>query len=81
MATTIQLSKQLAYLQMQARAYPLTPSFVLETKNGDLSKEIPHFVDDKAAAVKVIATDLDPGFNDLEHTQMGLWNLWMYHLQ
>lgn len=53
---------------MQARANPLTPSFVLETKNGDLSKEIPHFVDDKAAAVKVIATDLDPGFNDLEHT-------------
>lgn len=46
----------------------MTPSFVLETKNGDLSKEIPHFVDDKAAAVKVIATDLDPGFNDLEHT-------------
>lgn len=53
---------------MQARAYTLTPSLVLVTKNRDLSQEIPHFMDDKAATVKVVATDLDPGFNDLEHT-------------
>lgn len=38
------------------------------SKNRYLPQEITHFMDDKAAAVKVIATDLDPSLNDLENT-------------
>lgn len=42
-------------------------SFVFEIKNGDFSKEISYFVDDKVVVVKVIVIDFDLGFNDFEY--------------